>query len=226
MSTQSTLANILATLSDEANPDACVAMRDQYGIHAQESYGVPMRRLLQIAKGTGPDHRLALQLWAQGSYEARSIAAMVDEPELVTSQQMQQWCADFDNWAIVDTVCFRLFDRTAHAWPMVDQWVENERLFGRRAGFALLWSLALHDREAPDQRFRAALAHAQTHARDPRPLVGKSITMAMRAIATKRPLVRQDVVTVAQLLAEDPDPAARRVGRPILRSFTSSGARS
>ena len=213
------LTDILATLSDEADPHARDAMREQYGIHAEQSYGVPMRRLLQIAKTTGTDHTLALELWSHGSYEARTLAAMIDDPEQVSPDQMQQWCEDFDNWAIVDTACFRLFDRTPHAWTMVDRWVDDDRLLIRRAGFALVWALALHDRDAPDRRFVRALRHAREHSRDPRPLVGKSITMAMRAIATKRPALRADVVALAHAFCQDADPAARRVGRPILRSF-------
>lgn len=219
MTTSHTFAEIVAALEDEADPDAVAAMSDQYGIHADSSYGVPMRRLLQIAKSAGVDHQLALDLWAQGSYEARTVAAMVDEPRCVSRTQMQQWCDDFDNWAIVDTVCFRLFDRCEHAWASVDEWVDDERLFVRRAGFALLWALALHDRETPDDRFRMALTHVRTYAHDPRPLVGKSITMSMRAIATKRLALRDDVVLLSQQFCDDDDAAVRRVGRPIVRSF-------
>ncbi|MGB3685790.1 MAG: DNA alkylation repair protein [Ornithinimicrobium sp.] len=219
MTQSEAFTHIVAALQDEADPDAVAAMREQYGIEADASYGVPMRRLLQLAKSAGADHDLAIDLWAQGSYEARTIAAMVDQPEFVSAQQMHQWCEDFDNWAIVDTVCFRLFDRCEHAWSMVDSWVADERLFVRRAGFALLWALALHDREAPDERYRRALPLARAHAHDPRPLVGKSITMAMRAIATKRPALRDEVVDLARQLCDDDDAAVRRVGRPIVRSF-------
>lgn len=216
------IADIVEILENEADPQAREAMSEQYGIHAEDSYGVPMRRLLQIAKATGTDHAMASDLWAQGSYEARTIAAMIDDPADVSTDQMQQWCDEFDNWAIVDTACFRLFDRTAHAWPMVDRWVDDDRLFVRRAGFALVWALALHDPETPDQHFVRALGHARHHSSDPRPLVGKSITMALRAIATKRPSLRDDVVAVAQQCSDDDDPAARRVGRPILRAFAVS----
>ena len=47
------------------------------------------------------------------------LATFVDEPERVTAAQMDRWCRDFDNWAIVDTACFALFDRTPHAWAKV-----------------------------------------------------------------------------------------------------------
>lgn len=180
-----------------------------------------MRRLLQIAKPVAANHQLALQLWEQEFYEARTIATLVDDPQQVSRDQMQRWCEDFDNWAIVDTACFRLFDRTPHAWPMVDLWVADDRLFVRRAGFALLWALALHDRDSPDEQFQRALVSVKARATDPRPLVGKAITMALRAIATKRSALRDEVVALATNLADDNDPAVRCVGRPIVRSFAT-----
>jgi len=222
MSAVTTVAGIVDVLAQEADPDAQVAMREQYGIHADNMFGVPMRRLLQLGRQAGPDHDLALGLWDCGYYETRTIATLVDDPDRVSPDQMQQWCEDFDNWAIVDTACFRLFDRTPHAWPMVDRWVEDDRLFVRRAGFALLWSLALHDRDTPDADFQRALAHVPAHAADSRPLVGKAITMAMRAIATKRSALRDDVVAVATRLTDDHDPVVRRVGRPIVRAFDTA----
>lgn len=219
LSSPATLAEILATLAEEADPAAVVAMSEQYGIHAESSYGVPMRRLLQLGKAAGTDHELAQQLWAEGSYEARTIAALVDDPHQVDAKQMQQWCQDFDNWAIVDTVCFRLFDKTSDAWSKVDEWVTDERLFVKRAGFALIWGLALHVRNAPEHHLHRAVGHARAQAADPRPLVGKAITMSLRAIATKQPYLRDDVVSLATDLSNASDPAARRVGRPIVRSF-------
>ena len=219
-----TAADVLAVLRREADPDAQRAMRQKYGVHAETMFGVPMKRLLEIAKPIAPDHQLALELWDQGSYEARTIAALIDDPQQVSRSQMQQWCDDFDNWAIVDTACFRLFDRTPHAWPMVDLWVADDGLFVRRAGFALLWALALHDRDSPDRCFQQALAHVKAQAHDPRPLVGKAITMSMRAIATKRPALHEEVLAVARALAEDKDPVVRRVGQPILRAFPAKSS--
>ena len=63
---------------------------------------------------------------------------------------MDRWCRDFDNWGICDTICFHLFDRTPHAWTKVEQWHDKRAEFVKRAAFALLASLALHDKRAPD----------------------------------------------------------------------------
>jgi hypothetical protein len=71
-------------------------MLTRYGITAPKSFGVPMGAIQQLAKRLGRDHDLAAALWATGWYEARMLAALVDEPEKVTAAQMDRWARDFD----------------------------------------------------------------------------------------------------------------------------------
>ncbi|HKY69123.1 MAG TPA: DNA alkylation repair protein, partial [Acidimicrobiales bacterium] len=102
------MAAVLAALRAEADAGVLADMGPRYGIHTEPAFGVRMAAVNAVAKRWGTDHELALALWATGWYEARLVAAMVDDPATVTADQMDAWCADFDNWAIVDTVCFRL----------------------------------------------------------------------------------------------------------------------
>lgn len=215
-------ASVLAQLHAEADPGARTDLADRYGIHTDHAVGVPMGRLKAIAKPLAPNHELAAELWASGLYEARTIAAFVDDPADVDAAQMTRWCADFDNWAIVDTVCFNLFDRSPDAWSMVEPWATEQGEFTKRAGFALLWALAHHDRNAPDDRYRAALSLLEANAGDDRHLITKAQTMALRAIGQIRPNVRADVVDLAQRLTGSDNPNTRRVGRPIVRAFEAT----
>lgn len=214
------LGEVLAWI--DAHGDA--ALRDQlgprYGIRAGSTVGVPMREMTALAKDLGRDHELAAALWASGGYEARTVAALVDEPSAVTVEQMDRWAGDFDNWAICDTVCFRLFDRAPSAWGRVEVWAADQREFVRRGAFALLWSLALHDRQEPDARFVEALPVVAAAATDDRPLVNKAVIMAVRAIAKKRSGARDAVAALADDLVASDDRAAQRVGRAALRDLS------
>ena len=51
------------------------------------------------------------------------------------------------------------------------------------AAFALLWSLSVHDKTAPDARFLEGLALIEKYAKDDRNFVRKAVNMALRAIA-------------------------------------------
>jgi len=212
-------AAVLATLREHASDETLAQMGPRYGIHAEESLGVPMAAMKRIARDLGRDHALAAELWATAVYEARIVAALVDEPDLVTIEQMDRWCADFDSWALCDTVCFSLFDRAPRAWTRLEPWARDDREFVRRAAFALLWSLALHDTAATDAQFVEGLALLEQYAGDERPLVTKSMSMSLRAVARRNPFLQEAVRSTAARLAEGGSRPASRVGRTALREM-------
>ena len=117
----------------------------RYGLPSNNAFGVSVADIRVLAKQVGRNHDLALALWKTGWYEARMLTAFIDDPARVSSAQMDRWCRDFDNWGICDTLCFHLFDRTPHAWVKVARWADRREEFVKRAAFALLASLALHD---------------------------------------------------------------------------------
>jgi 3-methyladenine DNA glycosylase AlkD len=191
----------------------------RFGIAATNPLGVSMANLKGIAKGIGRDHALALALWKTGIYEARMLATLVDEPERVTAGQMDAWCRDFDNWGIVDTACFALFDRTPHAWSKVAKWSKRKAEFEKRAAFALLWSLTVHDKASGDSKFIEGLRLIEQASTDERHFVKKAVNMALRATGKRNARLRSAAVAVARRLADSADPTARWVGKDALREL-------
>ena len=134
---------------------------------------------------------------------------------------MDRWCKDFDNWAICDTICFNLFDRTPHAWAKVTQWSSKRDEFEKRTAFALLWSLTVHDRSAGNEQFVQGLALIERAAGDERNFVKKAVNMALRAIGKRNRALNAAAVAVARRLAASDDATARWVGKDALRELTS-----
>lgn len=197
----------------------------RYGIPADRAFGVSVGELQKLAKrqrhaDPQRNHDLALKLWETGWYEARMLAAYVDEPDCVTPAQMDRWCRDFDNWAICDTVCFALFDRTPHAWRKVAPWSRRRDEFVKRAAFALLWGLSVHDRLAGDELFEQGLTLIERSSTDDRHYVKKAVNMALRAIGKRNPTLRQAAVHVAQRLAASSDATPRWIGKDALRELS------
>ena len=147
------------------------------------------------------------------------LAAFVDDPQKVSAAQMDRWCRDFDNWAICDTVCFKLFDRTPHAWTKVVQWSGKRNEFERRAAFALLASLAGHDRAAPDRAFVESLTLIERAATDERNYVKKGVSWALRRIGWRNAKLHAAAVTTARRLAASTDATARWIGKDALRDI-------
>ncbi len=193
----------------------------RYAIPSDKAFGVPVGLIKQLGKRLGHSHALAAALWKTGHYEARMLATFVDEAELVTPQQMDQWCKDFDNWAICDTACFALFDRTPHAFKKVAQWAKSQDEFVKRAAFALLASLTVHDKLATEPAFVRCLPLVEKAAFDERNFVKKSVNWALRSVGKRSQALNQAAIEVAERLAAQAEAAPRWVGKDALRELKS-----
>jgi len=78
---------------------------------------------------------------------------------------------------------------TGFARPVIESGALLDE-FVRRAGYALVWALSVHDRTAPDARFLDALARIEAADPDPRPYVRKAADMALRATGKRNPALR------------------------------------
>lgn len=194
----------------------------RYGIVAPNALGISVPVLKEIARRAGRDHDLADALWRSGSYDARMMTPFVDEPARVTPAQMDRWAADFDNWAVCDALCFHLFDRTPHAWRKIEKWSRSREEFVKRAAFALLASVALHDKAAADAPFLKALPLIERAASDDRNFVKKGVSWALRGIGRRNAALNAASVAVARRLAASSDAAPRWVGKDALRELTSA----
>jgi 3-methyladenine DNA glycosylase AlkD len=209
----------LAALKERATQATLDGMA-RYAIPSDHAFGVAMRDVQTVAKTLGKDHVLAADLWASGWYEARLLACYVDDPTAVTAKQMEVWCRDFDNWAIVDTVCFALFKRVPHAWQKVEAWSSRKKEFERRGAFALMWGLAGADGD--DGPFFRGLELIEEASTDERNFVKKSVNMALRATGKRSQPLHKAASATAKRLAASGNPAARWIGKDALKELESA----
>jgi 3-methyladenine DNA glycosylase AlkD len=193
----------------------------RYGIVAKKVIGVSVGTMRLLAKELGRDHALSKALWKAGYYETRMLSAMVGEPARVTPAEMEQYAKAFDNWAICDTMTFVLWDRSPHAWPKVREWSKRDEEFVKRASFAMLASLTVHDKSAPDERYLEGLRLIEREATDSRNFVKKAVNWALRSIGKRSPMLNEEAIALARRLAASDDAAARWVGKGALRELTS-----
>ena len=219
MSVEERVESALAWLKKHSSK----AKRDgmaRYAIPSDHAYGVSVKDIKALGKQLGRDHELALALWDTGVYEARMLISFVGDPEKLTPAQMDRWCRSFDNWAFCDALSFSLFDRSPHAWKKVEQWSRRKPEFEKRTAFALLWSLALHDKAAPDERFLEGLALIEREATDDRNFVKKAVKMALSAVGKRNRTLKAAALEVARRLASSDDATARWIGKESLRDLT------
>ena len=198
---------------------AAVAGMARFGINPQGTLGVPVPALRRLARELGTDHALARRLWASGVHEARILASMVEDPARVTRAQMDRWARAFDSWDVCDQCCLNLFRRSPHARAQALTWSGRSEPFVKRAGFALMAVLAVHDRQAPDADFEPFLEAIAREAADERNEVRKAVNWALRQIGKRNPRLRRRAMAVARRLKRSESRAARWVGSDALREL-------
>ena len=207
----------LRGLGDERNRQGM----ERFGIPVAHAFGVSMEPLKAKAKALGRDHALAQGLWQAGHLETRMLAAFVDEPAAVTTAQIEAWLGDVDGWSLCDTLCIHLFGKTDHAWPMARQLVQREALWPKRAGFALLATLAVHDDD--EDALEDALGLVEAGAADPRNFVKKAVSWALRGIGKRSLALHGPALALAERLATQP--ATSWVGKDAARELRSAAVR-
>lgn len=217
---QTQVKEILARLSRWGSRANLEGMA-RYGIDTSNAYGVPLSRLRGIARGIRRDHSLAMALWETGNREARVVAFLIADPAALTRPQMNRWARQSGSWDICDGCCIHLFRKSPLAWDRARSWTRQSPEFVKRAGFALLASLVVHDKQAPDERFAEMLPVIEEAAGDGRNFVRKAVNWALRTIGKRNGNLRIPAIETARRLASRPEASARWIGRDALRELES-----
>jgi len=212
--------DILERLKSLANPEAVAGMA-RFGINPENTYGISIPVLRKMAREIGRDHALAQELWSSGVHEARILASMIDDPRLVSEEQMDRWAADFDSWDVCDQCCGNLFDKTDIAYRKAVEWAARDEEFVKRAGFALMAWLAFHDKRAPDEAFLEFLPVIKRESVDGRNFVKKAVNWALRHIGKRNAALNIMAIRAAKEIQETGSKPGRWIAADALRELAS-----
>jgi 3-methyladenine DNA glycosylase AlkD len=211
---------VLAEMRSKADPKAVEGMA-RFGISSSNTLGLSIPTIRKMARRLGRDHKLALGLWESGVHEARVLAAMVDDPALVTDAQMEKWVRDFDSWDVCDGCCGTLFDKTEHAYSKALEWSGRKEEFVRRAGYVLMAELAVHDKEAPDSEFLGFFPAIESGSTDSRNFVRKGVNWALRQIGKRDARLNREAIKLGVRISKLDSASARWVASDALRELRS-----
>jgi len=213
--------NILRSYGDPRNVEGMA----RFGITSAKAFGVSAPVIRGLAKEIGRNHGLALQLWQTGILEARALAALIGDPRRVTKPLMNTWAKDFDNWAVCDGACGILFDKTPFAYQMANQWSRRTEEFVKRAGFVLMASLAVHDKQAPDDKFLKFLPIIERESDDERNFVRKAVNWALRQIGKRSLNLNVVAIRYGKRIRRRGTKSARWIAADALRELESTSVR-
>jgi 3-methyladenine DNA glycosylase AlkD len=192
----------------------------RFGINPHNTYGVSIPVLRRLAREIGKDHELAAGLWSSGIHEARILATLVDNPALVTSDQMDRWVNDFDSWDVCDQCCSNLFSRTTFAYRKAVEWSGSQKEFVKRAGFVLMAALAVKDKKAGDGQLEPFFDNIKIGATDSRNFVKKAVNWALRQIGKRNLNLNRKAIATAEQIRKMDSASARWIAADALRELT------
>jgi 3-methyladenine DNA glycosylase AlkD len=205
-------------------PAAIEGMK-RFGIRPQQPMGLTTPQLRAIARQLnreyGRDQALAEALWETGIHDARVLASLVGDPAAITRTAMDRWARDFASWDICDACCCNLFDRSPHAWPQIAKWARHDGEYVRRAAFATLAYIAIHDKGAEDCVFLDALPQLEQYAFDDRNFVKKAVNWALRNIGKRNAALRVAAMACAERIRAQGTSSARWIAADALRELKS-----
>lgn len=220
MTSEKTADEVIKALESMASPENRAGMA-RYGINVEKAFCVSMPELRGLAKELRKDHPLALELWDTGYHEAMILAGLIDDPRLVTEEQMDKWVAGFDSWDVCDQCCSNLFDKTQFAYGKALAWSRDEREFVRRAGYVLMATLAVHDKKAPDTVFELFLPFIVRGSVDERNFVKKAVNWALRQIGKRNADLNTKAIAAARQIQAMDSKSARWIAGDALRELQS-----
>ena len=211
-------STILNKLKSLANPENAKGMA-RFGIKPKNAYGISIPNIRKIARETGKNHELAKELWASGIHEAKILASMIDDSLLVTAKQMDKWIRDFDSWDICDEVCLNLFVKIPCAYEKAMEWTMRKKEFEKRAGFALMATLAWRDKNAENKKFLSFLPLIEKIATDERNYVKKAVNWALRQIGKRNKILKKEAVKTAKKIQKINSKSAKWIANDAIREL-------
>jgi len=211
---------IITELESLSNPED-IEGRARFGINHTKTYGVRMPELRRIAKNAGKDHDLARKLWDAGYGETKILAGLIEDPKMVTESQMENWVAGFDSWDVCDQCCINLFRKTPFAYKKIFEWSIREEEFVKRAAFAIIAVLAVHDKKANDKKFEEFFPLIIKESIDNRNFVKKAVNWALRQIGKRNLNLNKKAVEIAEEISTIDSKSAKWIATDAIRELKS-----
>ncbi|MCV9389347.1 DNA alkylation repair protein [Reichenbachiella ulvae] len=218
-----TVPEVMKLLEAQSNAEVREQRASKFGITANDSLGLTIKELKEIARGIEKDNELALGLFETGVYEARMLLPLLFSPKMVTPELMDQWVTQFESWEICDHFCMSFLGQTPYAYAKVSEWIDRESEFERRAGIALMIGYHFGHKKAPNSDFEAFLPLIETYAFDGRNFVKKALSWALRTIGKRNDDLTERAIACCESLLQQDHKSAHWIARDALREFSKPG---
>ena len=194
-------------------------LMSQNGITYKTNWGVSIIDLREIAKQFDPDHLLALKLWNKHWRETMILATLIDQPKLVTEEQIDFWTKTFENTEIAEQASANLWVKTKFAFVKAMEWCRGKKHIIRFTGVHLIGRLALSDKSAIDEMFEPFFEGLPTLAKDS--ALNTVFYRTIIALGMRSEYLNRQTIELTQVLQMSDSENAVKQGEELFDELTS-----
>jgi 3-methyladenine DNA glycosylase AlkD len=201
---------------------------DLFGLDKLVFLDIPHCKLEEIAREIGiPQHELALDLWKEGSYEAKLLSCMFSEPSKITEEQADEIARCMGSWVICEYCCSNLLWKLPFARRKALEWANSPDDKESCLGFTLIAALAAKMQDASGEAFGFfdnALFQARKGASRGDMDVRRAITSALGMIGRRGKDWLEAAIETANEIGAQPCEDSRWVASQSLAELKSTKA--
>ena len=210
--------SILSKIKLARNGDIADAMK-RAGIIYKMNWGVSLVILRQMAKEFKSDHVLALKLWNKQWRESMILATLLDEPELVSEEQMDFWTKKIENIEIAELTSTHLWVKTKFAFAKALEWCRGKKHLVRYTGIHLMGRLAIVEKKALDEMFELFFDELPTLAKDVK--LYTVIYRSVLAMGTRSKFINEQTIELTKTFQLSDSENAIKLGEELFIELTS-----
>lgn len=216
--TEAKFQQILKLIKSRKNGDVSDLM-NQKGIKYKLNWGVSIVELREIARQFEPDHLLALKLWNKEWRETMILSTLLEEPKLVTEEQMDFHTKSFENTEIAEQSAANLYVKTKYAFIKALEWCRGKKHLVRYTGVHLMGRLAIVEKKAIDEMFEPFFEELPTLAKDEK--LHTVFYRSVLAVGTRSKYLNNQTIELAKTLQLSDSETAAKMGEELFEELTS-----
>lgn len=143
---------LLLRISRLKNGETAAQMKAM-GAGYRMNWGASVVSLRELAREYDKSHLLALKLWNKQWRETMILATLLEEPDLLSEEQMDYWTKSFETAEIAEQAVSNLFVRSKFAFVKALEYCCGKKHWIRYTGLLMMGRLAMTDKTAIDEMF-------------------------------------------------------------------------
>lgn len=125
MDYKDTIKEVLLQIRRDMNGAVVGTMLDILGNERYVNYGVAVPTIKKCAMKYHPNHELALEMFNSEIRDLKIASIYIEDCDMVTKEQMQEWSNSFDEQDILENCCSMLFYKSKDALAMAEEWINS-----------------------------------------------------------------------------------------------------